>query len=78
MSPFPVASGPEGPISMPYIYSTDYQKKYFCILIGCYEWVFFPEVMLLKSDTIADSGTLPLMTPWAKSNDIITHEAYWN
>ena len=37
MSPFPVASGPEGPISMPYIYSTDYQKKYFCILIGCYE-----------------------------------------
>ena len=37
MSPFAVASGPVGPISMPYIYSTDYQKKYFCILIGCYE-----------------------------------------
>ena len=24
---------------------------------------FFPEVMLLKSDTIADSGTLPLSAP---------------
>ena len=35
--------------------------KIFCILIGAISEVFFPEVMLLKSDTIADSGTLTLM-----------------
>ena len=29
MSPFGVASGPVGPISMPYIYSTGYLKKIF-------------------------------------------------
>ena len=34
---------------------------------------FFPEVMLLKSDTIADSGTLPLNKNLANHSERPNH-----